>query len=308
MNAILNDHEYESLGSHKDAQSSQTNQNSSDDSNSFDSEDKSSPDKTQGKRKRKTRLVDDPLSSQASKNLLFDPEALIHPRSAEWTPCQEVATYVESRLRKSFEKDIRSTLHSECPRPALAGKVADTPELDPHMVTFKKKYTKNPKKGIDRAWRGCQDKLLDVSGPLKKIPVQAKEPQEAIDPDVLLKWAQRAICLLGNANCSISTERRKSLLLRIDPKLAELVPTGTGPAANGLLFGDRFVKDLAKYVVIFPRPNIHITEAEKNVDYLHIADNQEHLKQHRNTARNLLRTSVYQELHIKGSGRSSHNA
>ncbi|KAJ1139646.1 hypothetical protein NDU88_006013 [Pleurodeles waltl] len=50
-------------GSHKDAQSSRTNQNSSDDSNSSDSEDKSSPDKTQGKRKRKTRHAEDPLSS-----------------------------------------------------------------------------------------------------------------------------------------------------------------------------------------------------------------------------------------------------
>ncbi|KAJ1195523.1 hypothetical protein NDU88_004802 [Pleurodeles waltl] len=122
--------------SHKATPSSQTTLNTSDDSNSSDSDDKSSPDKTQGKRKCKTQHAEDPLSSHSSKNLLFDPDALLHPRSTEWTPCQEVPLYVQSRLRKSSEKDIRSTLRSECPRPALSGKVAETPELDPHMVTF----------------------------------------------------------------------------------------------------------------------------------------------------------------------------
>ncbi|KAJ1093717.1 hypothetical protein NDU88_006809 [Pleurodeles waltl] len=54
--------------------------------------------------------------------------------------------------------------HQEAPTP----KVTKTPELDPTLVTFLKKSAKDPKKGIDRAWRGCQDKLLDISGPLTK--------------------------------------------------------------------------------------------------------------------------------------------
>ncbi|KAJ1084539.1 hypothetical protein NDU88_004686 [Pleurodeles waltl] len=110
------------------------------------------------------------------------------------------------------------------------------------MVTFLKKYAKDPKKGIDRAWRGSQEKLLDISGPLTKIldlAIHAKESQEAVDPEVLLEWAQHA------------RECRKSLLLGTDPKLTELVPADAGPSANRLLFGDRFVKDLAKYVATF---------------------------------------------------------
>ncbi|KAJ1115579.1 hypothetical protein NDU88_003801 [Pleurodeles waltl] len=118
------------------------------------------------------------------KNILFSPEDIIHPRSTEWIPNQEVANYVQDRLRRSFEKEVRNTLRSECPRHSLLGKVADTPELDPSMATFLRKFAKDPKKGLDRAWRGCQDKLLDVSGPLTKIldlAIQSKETETPLD-------------------------------------------------------------------------------------------------------------------------------
>ncbi|KAJ1189972.1 hypothetical protein NDU88_006713 [Pleurodeles waltl] len=91
---------------------------------------------------------------------------------------EEVVGYVQSRLRKSFEIDVRNMLRSECPRPALSGKVAGTPALDPHTETFLKNYAKDPKKVIDRAWWGWQDKLLHISGSLTKfldLVVQAKE-------------------------------------------------------------------------------------------------------------------------------------
>ncbi|KAJ1102431.1 hypothetical protein NDU88_007481 [Pleurodeles waltl] len=73
---------------------------------------------------------------------------------------------------------MRNTLRLQCPRPSLLGKVADTPELDSSMATFLKKYAKDPKKRLDRAWRGCHDKLLDILGPLTKmleLAVQAKK-------------------------------------------------------------------------------------------------------------------------------------
>ncbi|KAJ1187379.1 hypothetical protein NDU88_004155 [Pleurodeles waltl] len=82
----------------------------------------------------------------------------------------------------------------------LLGKVADTPELDPSMATFLRKFAKDPKKGLDRAWKGYQDKLLDVSGPLTKIfdlAIQSKETETPLDTEAILQWAQRAICLLG---------------------------------------------------------------------------------------------------------------
>ncbi|KAJ1195307.1 hypothetical protein NDU88_004588 [Pleurodeles waltl] len=138
--------------------------------------------------------------------------------------------------------------------PALLGKVADTPELDPNMASFLRKFAKDPKKGLDRAWKGCQDKLLDLSGPLTKIldlAVESKESETPLDTEAILQWAQRAICLLGNANCAMSAERRRSFLIRLDPKLAELAINEAGPAANGMLFGEKFISNLSKYVATF---------------------------------------------------------
>ncbi|KAJ1212958.1 hypothetical protein NDU88_000597 [Pleurodeles waltl] len=124
-------------------------------------------------------------------------------------PSIEVAHCMQDRLRKGFDRDVRSTLRSECPRPSLLGKVADTPELDPNMATMIKRFSKDPKKGLDFAWKGCQDKLLDISGPITKIlelAVQAKETNAPLDPQTVLEWAQRAICI-RNAKRAMSTER-----------------------------------------------------------------------------------------------------
>ncbi|KAJ1130977.1 hypothetical protein NDU88_009321 [Pleurodeles waltl] len=231
--AVINDHEYSSdlhppsenflppSGAYKDlSQSSESHSDS----------DISEP-KQVGKRKRKAKhYAADDVNPQG--NLLFDPENIIHTRSTEWFPCAEVVHYVQDRLCKGFDKDIRSTLRSECPRPSLWGKVADTLELDPSVATFLKKFTKDPKKWLDRSWKGCQDKMLDLSGPITKIlelAVHAKETNTLLDPQTVLEWAQRAICLLGNVNCAMSTERRKSFLMRIDPKLAELAPSEPWP-------------------------------------------------------------------------------
>ncbi|KAJ1160923.1 hypothetical protein NDU88_001413 [Pleurodeles waltl] len=146
----------------------------------------------------------------AGKNLLFSSEDIVHPRSPSGFP----------RLRWL----ITYSLRSECPRLSLVRKVVDTPELDPSMATFLRKFAKDPKTGLDSACRGCQDKLLDLSGPLTKIldqAIQSKETNTPLDPEVVLEWAQQAICLLGNANCAMSTERRHSLI-RLDTKLAEV--------------------------------------------------------------------------------------
>ncbi|KAJ1211575.1 hypothetical protein NDU88_006933 [Pleurodeles waltl] len=42
---------------------------------------------------------------------------------------------------------------SQQPRLQAVDKVADTPELDPSMATFLRKFAKDPKKGLDRAWQ-----------------------------------------------------------------------------------------------------------------------------------------------------------
>lgn len=72
------------------------------------------------------------------------------------------------------------------------------------MITYLKKYAKDPKKGIDRAWRSCQDKLLDLSRPITKIlemGFRAKESGAQIDPDDLIEWVQCVTWVTQIAPC-----------------------------------------------------------------------------------------------------------
>ncbi|XP_069098274.1 olfactory receptor 1468-like [Pleurodeles waltl] len=122
------------------------------------------------------------------------------------------------------------------------------------MLLFFTKFGKDPKKGVDRAWSNCQASLLDLVSPLTRIfdlAEEAKIEGSQVDPDILSNSAQRAICMLGNANSYISQERRKSLLLRIDPKLSSLSSKEEGLNADGLLFGDSFIKEMSKYFSTF---------------------------------------------------------
>ncbi|KAM4748800.1 LOW QUALITY PROTEIN: uncharacterized protein WCC33_006191 [Rhinophrynus dorsalis] len=124
------------------------------------------------------------------------------------------------------------------------------------MYTFMSKSGRDPRKGLERGLKLTQDKLLDITGPIAQILADtALSTGTKLDPRAIREWAQRAICLLGNSNVAISSERRKAALLRIDPKLADLSDKELGPSANGMLFGEPFLKQLQKHVNIFSSLN-----------------------------------------------------
>ncbi|KAJ1177983.1 hypothetical protein NDU88_003233 [Pleurodeles waltl] len=63
--------------------------------------------KPTGKRKRKSHNTQE--RGSAYRNLSFDPESIIHPRSIEWLPCEEVAQYVQDHIRKRFDREVRKS-------------------------------------------------------------------------------------------------------------------------------------------------------------------------------------------------------
>lgn len=122
------------------------------------------------------------------------------------------------------------------------------------MVSFINKGGRDSRKGLDSGLKSCQDRLLDILCPLTKIFEMAESAylnDSKVDPKELREWTQRAVCLLGNANTALSNERRKSILLKLDPKLIELATKEGGPSSQGELFGDEFIKEMAKYVGVF---------------------------------------------------------
>ncbi|XP_056430668.1 uncharacterized protein LOC130369424 [Hyla sarda] len=206
---------------------------------------------------------DDP-GSQEETNLTesgdtyFDPALICHPRSGEWLPKTKVAEFISQWANKPLDKPSRNKLKAECPRPTLPNNASHTPELDPLIAKFLFKTGNNPKKGVDRSFKSCQDKLMDLLGPLTKILNLAEEASTSdtqVDPETLKGWAQRAICIFGNANASLSNERKRSILLKIDPQLTNLATVEPPNPTKGMLFGDDFIKELNKYVGLFSSLN-----------------------------------------------------
>ncbi|KAJ1084625.1 hypothetical protein NDU88_004771 [Pleurodeles waltl] len=131
---------------------------------------------------------------------LFDPSFMVHPNSKEWYPSEHVADYVSFFLRHPLDKAARNKLKSECPRPSLPDNITATPVIDPNMLMFFSKFGKDPKKGVDRAWSGCQDKLLDLVGPLTRIfdlAEEAKMDSNPIDPERAVIIRERASFFLS---------------------------------------------------------------------------------------------------------------
>ncbi|XP_078527912.1 uncharacterized protein LOC144802049 [Lissotriton helveticus] len=185
---------------------------------------------------------------------MFDPSSIRHPNSTEWLPSHHVGEYISARLRLPLEATVRSRLKSECPKPALPDKITLVPTIDQPLLTFFSKFGKDPRRGVDKAWSTCQDKLLDIVGPLARIFDMAESARldgSDLSAEDISMWVQRAFCLLGNANAAITHERRKGLLIKLDPKLANLAPMDPGSKANGLLFGENLVRDISRFVSTF---------------------------------------------------------
>ncbi|KAJ1133154.1 hypothetical protein NDU88_011451 [Pleurodeles waltl] len=174
--SIQKEHGYSSSQA-QDTYGSDSDQSSSKSSSRSDSEEDLGTRPGASKRKKSESTKAPP--TKAPKVLTFSPEEIVHPRSSSWVPPPEVAEYLQKHIRAGFDKDVRARLRAECPSPELEVKVTDTPDVDPTMVTFLKKWAKDPKKGLDRACRSCQDKLLDLSGPLAKILEMAYVAKES---------------------------------------------------------------------------------------------------------------------------------
>lgn len=64
------------------------------------------------------------------------------------------------------------------------------------------------------------------------------------NPSIIRDWVQRIICLLGDANTSISAERHEAALLCIDPSLSDVADKELNTKGYGNLFGDPLITKL----------------------------------------------------------------
>lgn len=194
-------------------------------------------------------VILDPLGQE-----MFSPDNIRHPNSSQWWPQHHVAKFIQKWVKHPLEREARNIMKAECPRPMVQDKLCLTPNLDPELIKFLFKLGRDPRKGMERSLKSCQDRLLDTLGPLCRLIDLIEENYiNGSQPDInlLRGWSQRTLILLGNANASLNTERRKVVLSKIDPKLCDMAEKESSNNPNGLLFGEDLIKGLGKYVATF---------------------------------------------------------
>lgn len=98
-----------------------------------------------------------------------------------------------------------------------------TPEFDSYMSIFMAKRGRDPRKDIEKGLKLAQDKLLDITGSLTQALVLTDEAitqGSPLDPMLIWNWLQCCICIVSNANSALLAERRRAVLLQMDPQIA----------------------------------------------------------------------------------------
>ncbi|KAM4748857.1 nuclear protein MDM1 [Rhinophrynus dorsalis] len=203
------------------------------------------------------------LEPQKMENEIEEEKCTKEMDNLEETEQLEHADNIEEKGTESLETELDS-LRSKCLSQLVIDTILhDSPLLKP---VFMSHSDRDPRKGMEKGLRLTQDKLLDVIGPLAQIlhmVDSALTQGTPLDPTFIREWALHSFCLLGNANTALSSERRKAALLRIDSKLADLVAKEMGPSSDGLLFGEKFLKELQKHVNLFTMLNKAQTSMRK---------------------------------------------
>ncbi|XP_063297779.1 probable cation-transporting ATPase 13A4 [Pelobates fuscus] len=163
--------------------------------------------------------LDSDIIVDPSGQAMFNPRNIRHLRSGDWSPPEHLSRFMHLWLRKPLEKEVRSRLRSECPRPSLPDKVAQTPEFDKVMTTFMMRSGRDPRRGVEKGLWGAQDNLLDSVGPLARIMYLADDAYAKADSfstEDIREWAHdiREWAL----RCFVSSETPMLRSLRRDEK------------------------------------------------------------------------------------------
>lgn len=80
------------------------------------------------------------------------------------------------------------------------------------------------------------------------MAIEARERNEPIDPNDLIKGVEYALILLGNANAACLYERQKIVLRALNPKLECFAERSTEEPSSTELFGPKLRKDIKNHV------------------------------------------------------------
>ena len=163
-----------------------------------------------------------------------------------WEAGKVIDTFFSKHFNRSVTSDEREAIMKDFPKPA--SQVVQVPKLDDDMKRQIKKAGKDPHFGAERSLYRLQHQLLDMVGPLTCLWADMTSKDVEVKPQEIILLIQRVLVLSGSVSHSITQERRKVALSRINPSTVNLLPDEEeGDKKKGTtLFGSGFLERASK--------------------------------------------------------------
>ena len=182
----------------------------------------------------------------------FDPLAKENDNS--WQLPEDVAAYWEAQVSACLDSAARKAIKEVTPAPAQAG--LSPAKIDPDILILLDEGARGPAKAADKALVSLHEALAAVMGPLGQLWQQLDSMRlgPPADPQELLRLAEMAVCLLGQAVWKTVNRRRLLWLAHFlsDFKQAAFVLEDSEdlPVAGRKLFGKKFLKGWLDWICL----------------------------------------------------------
>ncbi|XP_054836856.1 uncharacterized protein LOC129330721 [Eublepharis macularius] len=173
----------------------------------------------------------------------------------KWTPREPVVCWW-MQCRSILVKKLREQQMAICPRPTLPDKTAETPEINPGMLSLLNQQQEKELRRSTYPSRLLQDEVLDMLAPamtIYEMVEEAMEKGEPVDLMELREWVRRLIRFIGSVNQRLTLQRRYQVLGIINPRLKSVVSKLSGQSTDGMLFAEDKVKLLKEIIKRFPQ-------------------------------------------------------
>ena len=166
-----------------------------------------------------------------------------------WKACDTIITFIKKNFNQVISTTTRDGIMKDYPKPKIEALFG--PKLDEDVKKQIEKAGKDPHYGVEKHLYNLQKQILDISGPLTCLWADLLNRDAGVNPKDVILLLQSTLTLLGSASHTITQERRRVALSRINSTIGTL-PEDTEENQEKVkettLFGGGFIEKATKRI------------------------------------------------------------
>ena len=187
-------------------------------------------------------------SCSTAKSMEFDPSELVKKKEGTFSAPEQIASYLDKRMKRCLTKDEREALIKDHPRPDSAS--CKVPAVDKYVKEFLgKKFPKEEDSELAKIQAAALLPICPLTSAWNSL-LQCgadEDPDMPVRASEVITMIQCTLCLIGNTSEFISQTRRAKILEKIDTSWSKYAQEDFSEAKE-TLFGESFQVTLSDKV------------------------------------------------------------